>query len=47
MFKGFEKYSYWISTFIWAALALLFLGVLFKSFGYDAVRMWVYSGGVS
>lgn len=43
MFKGFEKYSYWISTFIWAALALLFLGVLFKSFGYDAVRMWVYS----
>ena len=43
MIGGFKKYSYWITTSIWALLALLFFGVLMKSFGYDAVRMWVYS----
>ena len=43
MIKGFKKYSYWITTSIWALLALLFFGVLMKSFGYDAVKMWVYS----
>lgn len=36
-----RKYSYWITTCLWALLALLFFGVLLKSFGYDAVDMWV------
>lgn len=39
----YKKFLYWISTCFWAFLALLFLGVLFKSFGFDAVRMWIYS----
>ena len=43
MIGDFKKYSYWITTSIWALLALLFFGVLMKSFGYDAVRMWVYA----
>ena len=43
MFKNFQKYSYWLTTGIYAMLALLFFGVLLKSFGYDAVKMWVYS----
>ena len=43
MFKNFQKYSYWLTTGIYALLALLFFGVLLKSFGYDAVKMWVYS----
>ena len=43
MSKGFQKYSYWLTTGIYALLALLFFGVLLKSFGYDAVKMWVYS----
>ena len=37
MIGGFKKYSYWITTSIWALLAILFFGVLMKSFGYDAV----------
>ena len=43
MFKNFQKYSYWLTTGIYALLALLFFGVLLKSFGYDAIKMWVYS----
>ena len=43
MFKNFQKYSYLLTTGIYALLALLFFGVLLKSFGYDAVKMWVYS----
>lgn len=43
MFKNFHKYSYWLSTGIYALLAFLFFGVLLKSFGYDAVKMWVCS----
>ena len=43
MIKGFKKYAYWITTSIWALLALLFFGVLMKSFGYDAVKMWIFS----
>lgn len=39
----YKKFLYWISTCFWAFLALLFLGVLLKSFGFDAVRMWIYS----
>ena len=41
MFKNFQKYSYWLTTGIYALLALLFFGVLLKSFGHDAVDMWV------
>ena len=37
----YRKYSYWIATGFWALLALLFFGVLLKSFGHDAVDMWV------
>ena len=37
----YRKYSYWITTCCWALLALLFFGVLLKSFGHDAVDMWV------
>ena len=37
----YRKYSYWITTGFWALLALLFFGVLLKSFGHDAVDMWV------
>ena len=43
MFKNFQKYSHWLTTGIYALLALLFFGVLLKSFGYDAIKMWVYS----
>ena len=43
MFGGFHKHTYWLTAGIYALLALLFLGVLLKSFGYDAVKMWVYS----
>ena len=39
----YSKYLYWVSTCFWTVLALLFFGVLLKSFGYDAVRMWVTS----
>lgn len=39
----YKKFLYWISTCFWAFLALLFFGVLLKSFGFDAVRMWIYS----
>ncbi|MGM9735603.1 MAG: hypothetical protein ACI3ZL_04255 [Candidatus Cryptobacteroides sp.] len=38
-----RKYSYWLSTCFWTLLALLFFGVMLKSFGYDAVKMWIYS----
>lgn len=41
--ETYKKFLYWISTCFWAFLALLFLGVLLKSFGFDAVRMWIYS----
>ena len=37
----YRKYSYWITTGFWVLLALLFFGVLLKSFGHDAVDMWV------
>ena len=37
----YRKYSYWITICSWALLALLFFGVLLKSFGHDAVDMWV------
>ena len=37
----YRKHSYWITTGFWALLALLFFGVLLKSFGHDAVDMWV------
>ena len=40
----YRKYSYWITTCCWALLALLFFGVLLKSFGHDAVDMWVNFG---
>ena len=40
----YRKYSYWITTGFWALLALLFFGVLLKSFGHDAVDMWVNFG---
>ena len=43
MFKNFQKYSYWLTTGIYAFLAFLFFGVLLKSFGYDAAKMWVNS----
>lgn len=43
MSYNFHKYTYWLPTAIYTILALLFLGVLLKSFGYDAVKMWVYS----
>ena len=39
----YKVYIYWATTFLWAALALLFFGVLMKSFGYDATKMWIYS----
>lgn len=41
MIRDFQKYSYWLTTGIYTLLALLFFGVLLKSFGYDAVDMWV------
>lgn len=40
----YRKYSYWVTTCLWALLAFLFLGVLLKSFGYDALDMWVNLG---
>lgn len=43
MSYNFQKYIYWLTTAIYTILALLFLGVLLKSFGYDAAKMWVNS----
>lgn len=40
----FGNYSYWVITCFWAVIALIFFGVLLKSFGYDAVNMWVNLG---
>ena len=37
----FRKFTYIVSTCFWAGMALLFLAVLMKSFGYDALDMWV------
>ena len=44
MKRKFGEYSYWVSTCILALMALLFFGVLLKSFGFDAVDMWVNFG---
>ena len=43
MSEKHRKYSYWATTCIYVLLALLFFGVLLKSFGYDALDMWVKS----
>lgn len=43
MIGEFKKYSYRITTVVWTLLALLFFGVLLKSFGYDAAKMWITS----
>lgn len=40
----FRQCRYWAATCFWALLALLFFGVLLKSFGYDAQEMAVKLG---
>ena len=44
MIGKISRYTYWATTCLWAFMALLFSGVLLKSFGYDAVDMWVNYG---